>query len=147
MNVKTKAAVLVAGLALGATPALANTHGHSGTAGSNAKKYGYICSKAGASKKHIQGQKGTPFSQCVTAMAHLANGSAKNPTAACKGLSKKHHKGMGKGTPFSQCVTAAAHLHKSGTGTTTTGTTNTSTTDTSTGTTSTGTTSTGTTTT
>jgi hypothetical protein len=66
-----------------------------------AKAYGRYCK--GESKKHVKGQKGTPFSQCVTAMAKLANGSATNPAQACAGLSKKHVKGE-KGTPYSRCV-------------------------------------------
>src|SRR5258705_6133378 len=36
-----------------------------------AKAYGNYCQ--GQSKKHVAGQKGTPFSQCVTAMAKAAN--------------------------------------------------------------------------
>ncbi len=107
MNARYKAAVLIAGLALGTTPALAAAHstGHSTTRSVNAKKYGKLCQ--GELKKHVKGMKGTPFSQCVTAAAHVANGSATNPTSACKAELKKHVKGM-KGTPFSQCVTAAA---------------------------------------
>ena len=57
----------------------------------------------------MDGQKGTPFSQCVTAMAKLANGSTDNPQQACKDEGKKHVKGE-KGTPFSKCVAAGAKL-------------------------------------
>jgi hypothetical protein len=71
-----------------------------------AKAYGKKCQ--GQSKKHVAGQKGTPFSQCVTAMAKVATGKA-NPTTACKTLSKKHVAGQ-KGTPYSRCVVAAAKL-------------------------------------
>jgi opacity protein-like surface antigen len=71
------------------------------------KAYGRYC--AGQSKKHVAGQKGTPFSQCVNAMAKLASGDAKSARAACKGLSKKHVAGQ-KGTPFSRCIVAAAQL-------------------------------------
>ena len=71
-----------------------------------AKAYGKHCQ--GQSKKHVAGQKGTPFSQCVTAMAKVATGKA-NPTTACKTLSKKHVAGQ-KGTPYSRCVVAAAKL-------------------------------------
>jgi hypothetical protein len=74
-----------------------------------AKAYGYYCTEQGASKKHVPGQKGTAFSQCVTALAHAAHNPNLTPNQACKGLSKKHVKGQ-KGTPFSQCVVAAAHL-------------------------------------
>jgi hypothetical protein len=72
-----------------------------------AKAYGFYCKDE--SKKHVDGQKGTPFSQCVTAMAKLANGRTDNPRTACAGESKKHVDGQ-KGTPFSQCVSAAAKL-------------------------------------
>jgi hypothetical protein len=78
-------------------------------AGEKAKAYGKLCQ--GESKKHVAGQKGTPFSQCVTAMAKLASGETSSPTKACKGLSKKHVAGQ-KGTPFSVCVAAAAKLRK-----------------------------------
>ena len=75
----------------------------------NAKAYGKLCQ--GESKKHVAGEKGTPFSQCVTAMAKVASGQTDSPKQACKGLSKKHVAGE-KGTPFSRCVAAAAKLRK-----------------------------------
>ena len=71
------------------------------------RAYGKLC--AGQSRKRVAGQKGTPFSRCVTAMARAASGEATSAKAACKGLSKKHVKGT-KGTPFSRCVVAAAKL-------------------------------------
>jgi hypothetical protein len=74
---------------------------------SQVKAYGKLCQ--GQSKKHVKGQKGTPFSQCVVAMAHLQSGKAQTPKAACKKLSKKHHKGR-KGTAFSRCVKAGRKL-------------------------------------
>ena len=74
---------------------------------SQAKGYGFYCQNQ--SKKHIAGQKGTPFSQCVTAMAKAAHGQT--PKAACAGLTKKHSEGE-QGTPFSRCVAAAAKLIK-----------------------------------
>lgn len=74
-----------------------------------AKAYGVYCQ--GQSKKHVDGQKGTPFSQCVTAMAKAAHNERISARQACKGLSKKHVKGV-KGTSFSRCVTAAAKLRK-----------------------------------
>ena len=40
------------------------------------------------SKKHIPGQKGTPFSQCVVAMAKLGKNPALAPSQACKSLKK-----------------------------------------------------------
>src|SRR6185295_11563180 len=74
-----------------------------------AKAYGRYCQ--GESKKHVKGQKGTPFSQCVTAMAKLANDSKTTPAQACAQLSKRHVKGE-KGTPYSRCVKAAAKLRE-----------------------------------
>ena len=74
---------------------------------SQAKAYGKLCQDQ--SKKHVKGQKGTPFSQCVVAMAHLQSGKAQTPKGACKKLSKKHVKGK-KGTPFSRCVKAGRKL-------------------------------------
>ena len=72
-----------------------------------AKAYGHYCKNQ--SKKHVSGQKGTPFSQCVTAMAKAAHGQSGK--AACATMSKKHVAGE-RGTPFSRCVVAAAQLHK-----------------------------------
>jgi hypothetical protein len=72
-----------------------------------AKAYGRYCQ--GESRKHVQGQHGTPFSQCVTAMAKLATGQTHDARSACKALSKKHVDGQ-RGTPFSQCISGAAKL-------------------------------------
>ena len=72
-----------------------------------AKAYGRYCQNQ--SKKHVAGQKGTPFSQCVTAMAKLATGQTNSPKAACSAMSKKHVAGE-KGTPYSRCVAAGAKL-------------------------------------
>ena len=81
---------------------------------SQAEAFGRLCQKE--SKRHVAGQKGTPFSQCVTALAKVADGSTTNPAKACAKESKRHVAGQ-KGTPFSQCVKAAAKLeaeeHKS----------------------------------
>ena len=74
-----------------------------------AKAYGRYCHDQ--SKKHVAGQKGTPFSQCVTAMAKLATGQTDSPKAACSAMSKKHVAGE-KGTPYSRCVAAGAKLLK-----------------------------------
>jgi hypothetical protein len=74
-----------------------------------AKAYGRYCNDQ--SRKHVKGEKGTPFSQCVTAMAKAANNEKLSPGQACKGMSKKHVKGE-KGTPFSRCVAGAAKLRK-----------------------------------
>jgi hypothetical protein len=79
--------------------------GPSATPSEKAKAYGVLCQKE--SKKHVAGQKGTLFSQCVTAMAKAATGqSAKT---ACKTFSKKHVAGE-KGTQYSRCINAAAKL-------------------------------------
>ena len=72
-----------------------------------AKAYGRYCKDQ--SKKHVAGQKGTPFSQCVTAMAKLATGRASSPTSACGAMSRKHVAGE-KGTPYSHCVAGGAKL-------------------------------------
>jgi hypothetical protein len=73
-----------------------------------AKAYGRYCQDQ--SKKHVKGEKGTPFSRCVTAMAKVANDKA-TARAACRTLSRKHVKGT-PGTPFSACVKGAAQLKK-----------------------------------
>jgi hypothetical protein len=74
-----------------------------------AKAYGVYCKDQ--SKKHVDGEKGTPFSQCVNAMAKAANNEKVAPGKACKDMSRKHVKGQ-KGTPFSRCVNGVAKLRK-----------------------------------
>jgi hypothetical protein len=83
------------------------TPGPHATLPAKAKAYGVYCNKE--SRTHVAGQKGTPFSQCVTAMAKLATGETTNPARACSKESKKHVAGE-KGTPYSRCVSAAAKL-------------------------------------
>ena len=90
------------------TPAAETPPGPNASAEAKAKAYGKKCQTF--SKKHVAGQKGTPFSQCVTALAKVATGKA-NPTTACKTMSKKHVAGQ-KGTLYSRCVVAAAQLQK-----------------------------------
>lgn len=90
-------------------PAPPATPGPGASMPEKAKAYGVYCQ--GQSKKHVAGQKGTPFSQCVTAMAKAANDDSTTAREACKALSHKHVKGE-KGTPFSRCVKAAAKLKK-----------------------------------
>jgi hypothetical protein len=118
MTVGTKVALLASGLALLVSPALAfgsalpNDAGQPGPSASlpaKAKAYGRYCQ--GQSKKHVVGQKGTPFSQCVTAMAKLASGTTSSPRTACATMRKKHVPGQ-KGTPFSNCVSSGAKLLK-----------------------------------
>lgn len=108
MRSHPKLAALTVAFALSATPAFAagpSGDGPQSTPKGNA--YGRYCQ--GESKRHVEGTKGTPFSQCVRAMARLDRGQAQNPREACQGLSKDHFAGM-KGTPFSQCVVAGAKL-------------------------------------
>jgi hypothetical protein len=73
------------------------------------KAYGYHC--RGVSKKHVKGEKGTPFSRCVKALARADKNLDLTGKKACKTLSKKHVKGQ-KGTPFSQCVKGVAQMRK-----------------------------------
>jgi hypothetical protein len=91
------------------TPAAPGTPGPHASLPEKAKAYGVYCQNQ--SKKHVAGQHGTPFSQCVNAMAKAANNDDLSPGQACKDMSRKHVKGE-KGTPFSRCVTAAAKLQK-----------------------------------
>ena len=74
------------------------------------KAYGHFCQ--GESKKHVAGERGTPFSQCVVALAHANRDARATARAACSSLSKKHVAGQ-TGTPFSECVTAVAKLRAS----------------------------------
>jgi hypothetical protein len=86
------------------------TPGPSAGLPAKANAYGRYCQ--GQSKKRSDaaaGTKGTPFSQCVTAMAKLATDAGDSPRKACKNLSRKHTDGQ-KGTPFSACVKQAAML-------------------------------------
>jgi hypothetical protein len=85
------------------------TPGPGASAESKRKAYGKFCQNQ--SKKHVEGQKGTPFSQCVTAMAKAANSESTSPREACQGMSKKRVEGE-KQTPFSKCVSAAAKLKR-----------------------------------
>jgi hypothetical protein len=114
-------ACVVAPLAFGSPPTNSGTQnaatkkpgstepGPNASPAAKGKAYGRYCQ--GQSKTHVAGQKGTPFSQCVTAMAKLANGNTTSPTTACSTMSKKHVAGQ-KGTPFSRCVSAGAKLLK-----------------------------------
>lgn len=120
MKIQSKVTVLATTMALAVAPAMA-VGAKGGTPGrptsapakpshpSKAKAYGKFCQ--GESKKHVDGTPGTPFSDCVTDMAKLANGSAANPAQACKDESKKHVAGT-PGTPYSICVSGAKKLVK-----------------------------------
>jgi hypothetical protein len=74
-----------------------------------ANAYGRYCKTE--SRKHVAGEKGTPFSQCVTAVAQAKHDETKTAREACKALSKKHVKGT-PGTPFSKCVKGVAQMRK-----------------------------------
>jgi hypothetical protein len=67
---------------------------------------GYYCK--GESKRHVKGRKRTPFSQCVTAMSKLSDGSATSPAGACRYLSRKH--AAGRKSPFAICVAGGKRL-------------------------------------
>jgi hypothetical protein len=109
-HMPTSSTAPTSGDATGAKPA---EPGPAASLPAKAKAYGTYCKAS--SRKHVAGQKGTPFSQCVTAMAKLATAASSdstttpNPARACASASKKHVAGQ-KGTPFSQCVSAAAKL-------------------------------------
>lgn len=132
MKLQTKITVVLAAMVLAAVPATvvanppaghgpeynpapekpekpAKTPGPSAGMPEKAKAYGVYCKDQ--SKKHVAGEKGTPFSQCVNAMAKAANNEKLAPGKACKGMSKKHVKGQ-KGTEFSRCVNGVAKLRK-----------------------------------
>jgi len=118
MRIKTLIAAGASALLLAPTAALADNghhHGASGASGATGTTggagNGALCQNE--SKRHVDGQKGTPFSECVSGLAHLESGDTSNPAQACKGLSRKHVKGT-RGTPYSQCVSAAAKLHREG---------------------------------
>lgn len=97
------------------------TPGPNASAGAKANAYGKRCSLV--SKKHIAGQKGTPFSQCVTAMAKAAKAAkaaeaakaagtavtTPSPAKSCAGVTKKKV-GDEKKSAYSKCVVAAAKL-------------------------------------
>ena len=112
MTIKSTMVAAMTATAMTVTPmALASSAAaHPGTphtSPAKAEAYGKYCQ--GQSKKHVEGQKGTPFSQCVGAMRKLDAGTTTNPTKACTTESKEHVAGQ-KGTPYSACVSAGAKL-------------------------------------
>ena len=131
VKVPSKITVAATALALGLAPAALaqagpnhgtsqNAPGHSQTSGSastttsstpssNAKAYGRYCQ--GQSKKHVAGQKGTPFPNCVKDMAQMAKHLRTNAHIVCANETKKHVAGQ-KGTPYSDCVAAAVKLRQ-----------------------------------
>ena len=75
--------------------------------------YGYWCNKQGFSKKHVKGQKGTPFSQCVHALKQADNNDNLKPKKACKSLKgQKHTPHSDKGTAFSRCVRSVNQMRR-----------------------------------
>jgi hypothetical protein len=72
---------------------------------------GFFCNQVGASKKHVKGMKGTPFSQCVHALKKIRRHPSLKPAKACRKLPHRHVKGMRK-TPFRACVLAARRFKR-----------------------------------
>jgi hypothetical protein len=135
MRIPVKLAIFGAAMALGVTPALAaapsgipansgtshmpsdpgsqgtshkpSTPGPNASFPKQAKAYGKFCQ--GLSKNHTSGQKGTPFSNCVTDMVKLSHGQSKSPRAACANESKKPASGQSR-SDFSLCVSGGAKL-------------------------------------
>lgn len=68
---------------------------------------GYYCK--GELKRHVRGQKRTPFSQCVTAMGKLSKGSSSSAAAACRGLPRRRVSGA-RSTPYALCVAGGKSL-------------------------------------
>src|SRR4051812_11786902 len=75
---------------------------------------GQFCKGQNLSKKHIPGQKGTPFSQCVTAMAKLQRNDSLSPAQACVSLKKAKGKAAKKAAKqaFNKCVAAGNDLRE-----------------------------------
>ena len=87
-----------------APPPAAHPQGHA---------YGYWCNKQGFSKKHVKGQKGTPFSQCVHALKVAHNNDNKTARQACKALKGQKHTPHGdKGTAFSRCIKSVNQMRQ-----------------------------------
>lgn len=125
MHLKTRFAVLVSALSLMLAPAAALAHGveyevegppktkptpgPNASAAQKSKAYGAYC--RAFPKTHVAGQAGTPFSQCVTAMAKVATNHGTTAQRACAGFSKKPVAGQ-KATAFAKCVLAAGKVRK-----------------------------------
>jgi hypothetical protein len=116
MELRVKLALGLAVLSLGALPATGLAAGPDyqpdppkDNPAPKGKAYGFHCKDQ--SKKHVEGEQGTPFSNCVKAMAQADRNEKLSAKKACKALSKKHVKGE-KGTPFSQCVKGVAQMRK-----------------------------------
>jgi len=116
MKLRSKLAAGLAVMEMGAVPSVAGAtgpeyapqHPPHPTTTPKGHAYGYYCK--GKSKKHVDGQKGTEFSQCVHALKQADN-QGLTPKQACKDESKKHEKGQ-KGTDYSNCVKTVAHMQR-----------------------------------
>jgi hypothetical protein len=86
-----------------------NTPGPKAGLPAKANAYGRYCKDTSDSESHTKGSKGTPFSQCVTAMAKAAHSSKISGKQACRSLSHKKAKGA-KRSDFSTCVNGVAKL-------------------------------------
>jgi hypothetical protein len=121
MHLKTRFAVLVSALSLMLAPAAALAHGieyevaappnpgPNASVGKKTQAYGFYCSAF--AKKHVAGQPGTPYTQCLTAMAKMATSRTTTAQRACAVFPKKRVAGQ-KGTPFAQCVVAATKVKR-----------------------------------
>lgn len=125
MKLQVKIALVTGALALALSPAALaagrpesvphGNHSSHATPGPHAslpqkaRAYGWACRTE--SRKHVKGERGTPFSRCVTQLAKAATHPNMGVAQVCKGESRKHVKGE-KGTPFSRCVRAAAKLRR-----------------------------------
>jgi hypothetical protein len=121
MNLRTRLAAIAGALALllAPTAALANgveyeveaakpTPGPNAPLAKKAKAYGSYC--RGFSKKAVAGQKGTPYGNCLTAMARAAT-SERTARQVCVAFPKAHVAGL-TGTEFGRCVASAAKVKK-----------------------------------
>jgi hypothetical protein len=120
MKLQLKLALGLAVLALGLVPALAGAtsyqpeyqpeHPPHPTA-PKGHAYGFYCK--GFSKKHVKGEQGTPFSQCVHAMKVADHNDDVSARKACKAFKGQKHTAHGdKGTAFSRCIKGVNQLRR-----------------------------------
>ena len=123
MKLHPKLAVGLAVLAMGLVPAMAGAvsyqpeyqpeHPPHPTTAPKGHAYGYWCKKQGFSKKHVKGQKGTPFSECVHAMKVADHNDEVTARKACKTFKGQKHVPHGdKGTPFSRCIKGVNEMRR-----------------------------------
>lgn len=120
MKLHAKLATLLAAFALALVPAVAGAtsyepeyHPEHPTHPEAPKghAYGYYCK--GFSKKHVKGEKGTPFSQCVHAMKVADHNEGTTARKACKAFKGQKHVPHGdKGTPFSRCIKGVNQMRR-----------------------------------